>query len=226
MIHKIGHGDLNKKAIEAFFKSMVDDPEVLNSRYFLFFLRADEEAFKKRFEDDFNWVKSMANKFSQNNDYEIKQMGLDIKENQPDLSQEEKKKLNIYVDTAERIEKKNTETFGKIGTLIKQVTKCYKALGESIFDLSQEFKKVAEGYKTLESISGKGLKTDFVKQGDLYQTLMDTCIECSTSIKRSGSNFERHIPPFLKVHDQNFQYLNNVSALFSGHKLTQFRCSS
>jgi hypothetical protein len=81
MIHKIGHGDLNKKAIEAFFKSMVDDPEVLNSRYFLFFLRADEEAFKKRFEDDFNWVKSMANKFSQNNDYEIKQMGLDIKEN-------------------------------------------------------------------------------------------------------------------------------------------------
>jgi hypothetical protein len=72
MIHKNAHGNLNKKANEAFFRSMVDDPEVLNSRYFLFFLRADDEAFKKRSEDDFNWVKSMANKFSQNNDYEIK----------------------------------------------------------------------------------------------------------------------------------------------------------
>lgn len=69
MIHKIGHGDLNKKAIEAFFTSLVNDPEVLNCRYFLFFLRADEEAFKKKSNDDFNWVKSMANKFAQNNEF-------------------------------------------------------------------------------------------------------------------------------------------------------------
>jgi hypothetical protein len=115
------------------------------------------------------------------------------------------------VDTVERIEKKNSETFTKMGDLLKQVTSCYKALSESLFDLSQEFKKVAEGYKTLESISGKGLKVDFVKQGDLYETLMNTSLDYSTSIKRSGSNFERHFPPFLKIHDQNFQYLNNVS---------------
>lgn len=61
MIHKIGHGNLNKKAIESFFTSLVNDPEVLNSRYFLFFLRADEEAFHKKSSDDFDWVKNMAN---------------------------------------------------------------------------------------------------------------------------------------------------------------------
>lgn len=213
MIHKIGHGDLNKKAIEAFFRAMVEDSEVLNSRHFLFFLRASDEAFKKRSDDDFSWVKIMANKFSQNNDFEIKQLGLDIKENQPTLTLDEKKKLNIFVDTAERVEKKNHDTVSKINKLVTKISKTYQTLSSSLFDLSQELKSLGEGYKTLESISGTGLKLDLLKQGDLYETLMNTFMDTATCIKRTGSNFERHFPPFFKLQDQNFQHLDHVSSI-------------
>lgn len=137
MIHKIGHGDLNKKAIEAFFTNMINDSEVLNCRYFLFFLRADDKAFSKKSTDDFNWVKSMANKFAQNNDFQVRDLGLDIKENQPDLNVEEKRKLNIFVDTAERIEKKNHECLNQITKLVAKVAKNYQVLSDSIFDLGE-----------------------------------------------------------------------------------------
>jgi hypothetical protein len=60
---------------------MVEDTEVLNCRYFLFFLRADDAAFKKKSSNDISWVRSMAKKFSQNNDFQVKDLGLDIKEN-------------------------------------------------------------------------------------------------------------------------------------------------
>lgn len=213
MIHKIGHGNLNKKAIESFFTSLVNDPEVLNSRYFLFFLRADEEAFHKKSSDDFDWVKNMANQFSQNNEYQIKELGLDLKENQPDLSQEDKKKLNIFCDTTERIEKKNHQTVNRVTKLIKTIVKNFTSLSESIFELGQEFKGLAEGYKTLESLAETNLKLDSIKQGDLYETLMSTFFDYSKAIKRSGSNFERHFPPFFKIHEQNFQHLDHVSSL-------------
>jgi hypothetical protein len=62
---------------------------------------------------------------------------LDIKENQPDLSQEDKKKLNIFCDTAERVEKKNHEAVGKVTSLIKTVVKNFNNLSESIFDLGE-----------------------------------------------------------------------------------------
>lgn len=114
------------------------------------------------------------------------------------------------MDTAERIEKKNHETVNNINTLVTKITKAYHTLSDSLFDLSQEFKVLAQGYKTLEQISGTGLKTDFIKQGDLYETMMDTIIDSSKSIKRSGSNFERHLPPFFKLQDQNFQHLDHV----------------
>lgn len=128
-------------------------------------------------------------------------MGLDLEENQPSLNQEEKKKLNIYVDNVERIEKKNKETISNISKLVNKVVKNCQILSDNIFELGEEFKILAESFKTIESISGSSLQTNFVKQGDLYETLKNTCLDFSKAIKRTGSNFERHFPPFLKIHN-------------------------
>lgn len=68
-IDKIAEGDLNRKTIESFFNTLTNDPEVLNCRHFLFFLKADEETFAQKSTKDFDWVKAMANKFSQNNKF-------------------------------------------------------------------------------------------------------------------------------------------------------------
>jgi len=127
------------------------------------------------------------------------------------LKPEEKKKLNIFCDNVERVEKKKYETVTKIQKLVKKVVKNYQVLSESIFDLGEQFKQMAEGYKTIESLSGSGLKTDFLKQGDLYETLTSTCIDASKAIQRSSSNFERHLPPFFKLQESNYHHLEHVT---------------
>lgn len=152
----------------------------------------------------------MANKFSQNNKFQIKEMGLDLDENKVSLSQEESKKLNIYCDNVERVERKNQEAILSIGSLTKKVIDNFLALSESVFDLGEAFETLTEGYRTIESITGSGLRVDFVKQSELYEKISNCCLENAQAIKRSGSNFERHLLPFLKVHESNFQHLDHV----------------
>jgi PX domain len=81
MIDRISEGEMNQKSIEKFLQTLVEDSEILNCKHFIFFLRADEEAFKKKSSSDFDWVKNLANKFSQNNEFHIKELGLELKEN-------------------------------------------------------------------------------------------------------------------------------------------------
>lgn len=68
-IEKLADGELNRKTIESFFNGLTNDPEILNCRHFLFFMKADEETFAAKSSKDFDWVKAMANKFSQNNTF-------------------------------------------------------------------------------------------------------------------------------------------------------------
>ena len=211
MIDRISEGEMNQKSIEKFLQTLVEDSEILNCKHFIFFLRADEEAFKKKGSSDFDWVKNLANKFSQNNEFQIKELGLQLKENQPNLSQEEIKKLNIYCDTTERVEKKNHTAIGAINKLVAKVSANYHALSDSIFELSEQFKILAEGFKVIETISGESLNTEYVKQGDLYETLKNTLLNSSQAIKRSGVNMQRHLNPYLKHQEQNFLYLDHVS---------------
>ena len=67
-------------------------------------------------------------------------MGLDLDHNKVSLSAEESKKLNIYCDNVERIEKKNQEALLSIDSLTKKVINCFHLLSESVFDLGEAFK--------------------------------------------------------------------------------------
>ena len=176
-IDKIAEGELNRKTIESFFNTLTNDPEILNCRHFLFFMKADEETFAQKSSKDFDWVKVMANKFSQNNKFQIKEMGLHLDENKVAFSPEESKKLNIYCDNVERIERKNQEAVLSIGSLTKKVIANFQALSDSVFDLGEAFRTLSEGYKTIEAITGSGLKMDFVRQSELYEKIQNCCLE-------------------------------------------------
>jgi Zn-finger domain-containing protein len=84
-------------------------------------------------------------------------LGLHLDQSKVSLSQDESKKLNIYCDNVERIERKNQEAILSIENLAKKVIQNFYTLSESVFDLGEAFKTLTEGYKTIESITGSGL---------------------------------------------------------------------
>lgn len=161
-----------------------------------FFLTADSDKLKSQIKSKKNWVSKLANKFGNNDEAVIDDLKLEAPENKNNLSPEEKKNLNLFLDNMKVLQAKNTANFNQIDSLLKNVSQKFLAFRNSLYQLADLFHKVNETYGKIEELC-EGKFEGFEKQSEVYQKLEVGFYSFGEFFDRSEKNMKKCISPLI-----------------------------